>query len=346
MTQNDHADDSRRAQRLRVWIFVAVCAVAVTAVGFAVARAMLTTRQAARTVDGTPIALLPGPPARPFVLFRSLIPGDTWSRVGVAPLSSPNGPRYLSALTCETVYFSGNRGVCLATEDAPLPKYYASIFDDQFRPVHKIALTGVPSRVRVSRDGRRAAVTVFEHGHSYAESGFSTRTTIIDTANGASLGTLEDFSVMRDGKRFQQVDFNFWGVTFAQDGQRFFATLSSGGTPYLIEGSLDRREARVIAPGVECPSLSPDDKRIVFKKRVQQGIGWEWRLWLLDLGTMAERALAESRAINDQVDWLDNAHVLYQDSSAEGTDIWVLGTEGTEGPQRFVHNAFSPAVVR
>src|SRR5206468_1757875 len=160
------------------------------------------------------------------------------------------------------------------------------------------------------------------------------------------LGTLEAFSVSRDGKPFHRVDFNFWGVTFAREGHRFFATLSTGGTPFLIEGDVDRREARVVASGVECPSLSPDDSRIVFKKRVSQGLGWEWRLWVLELSTMSQHALGETRSINDQVDWLDDTHVLYQDSSAEGTDIWILGTEGTDKPQRFVRHAFSPSVVR
>src|SRR5262249_28733502 len=157
-------------------------------------------------------------------------------------------------LVCDTVYFAGNRGMCLSTEETPLPKYYASIFDERFQPLYKVALTGAPSRVRVSSDGRRAAVTVFEHGHSYAESGFSTRTTLFATSSGTSLGNLEEFSITRDGKPFRRVDFNFWGVTFARDGRRFFATLSSGGTPFLIEGDVDRRDARVVAPGVECPS--------------------------------------------------------------------------------------------
>lgn len=339
-------DRSRRTESRRLWTFAAVCGLAAVAVGAAVTRALLEKRDGHPPSAGQTATVLPASPDRPFILFRSLIPGPTWSRVGMAPLTSPDGARYLTALVCETVYFAGNRGVCLSSEESPFLRYYASIFDERFHPLHKVALTGVPSRVRVSRDGGRAAITVFEQGHSYAENGFSTRTTLFDTSSGASLGSLEEFSVSRDGKRFRRVDFNFWGVTFARDGRHFFATLSSGGTPLLIEGDVDRREARVVAPGIECPSLSPDNSRIVFKKRVPQGLSWEWRLWLLDLSTMAQRALAENRSINDQVDWLDDTHVLYQDSSTEGTDIWILGTEGADGPRRFVRNAFSPAVVR
>ena len=46
------------------------------------------------------------------------------------------------------------------------------------------------------------------------------------------------------------------------------ATLSSGGRHYLIKGSVNGRDARVIHEGVECPSLSPDNHRIAFKKRI------------------------------------------------------------------------------
>lgn len=347
MNTDGSPDGSRSAKGRRAWIFAAVCGLAALAVAVSVTRALRDRRDAGPSSAASQTAsALPAPPARPFIMFRSLIPGETWSHVGLAPLASPDGARYLTSMACETVYFAGSRGVCLGIEEAPLPTYYASVFDERFQPLFKMALTGSPSRVRVSPDGRRAAVTVFEHGHSYAEDGFSTRTTLLDTSTGTSLGSLEQFAVSRDGRRFHKVDFNFWGVTFARDGRRFFATLNSGGTPYLIEGNVDDRTARVVASGVECPSLSPDNTRIVFKKRIPSGLTWEWRLWILDLATLAERPLGETRSINDQVDWLDDTHVVYQDSSTEGTNLWTVGTEGTEGPSRFVRNAFSPAVVR
>jgi hypothetical protein len=36
------------------------------------------------------------------------------------------------------------------------------------------------------------------------------------------IGDLEQFTVSRDDQAFANRDFNFWGVTFAADGNRFF----------------------------------------------------------------------------------------------------------------------------
>ena len=137
----------------------------------------------------------------------------------LAPLSAPDGAAYETPLSCDRVYFAGARGVCLAVEGELLKRNVAYVFDDTFTKLHKVRLTGLPSRTRLSPDGRLAAITVFEHGHSYAEDGFSTRTTIVDTAKGSVLTDLEQFTIVRDGVRFKAVDFNFWGVTFTQRQQ-------------------------------------------------------------------------------------------------------------------------------
>ena len=147
-----------------------------------------------------------------------------------------------------------------------------------------MTLTGPPSRTRLSPDGRRAAFTVFDEGHSYADGVFSTRTTIVDTIAGTAIGELESWKVTRDGVPFVNRDFNFWGVTFAPDGNTFYATLRTQGSAYLIEGKVDTREARVLMQGAECPSLSPDQSRIAFKKRLGGSGGW-WQLSLFDLST-------------------------------------------------------------
>jgi hypothetical protein len=83
-------------------------------------------------------------------------------------------------------------------------------------------------------------------------------------------------------------------VTFAEDNNRFYATLGSGGKTYLIEGDIAKREARVLKENAECPSLSPDWSQIVFKKRSMHGIlqRVEWPLHVLDLQTMEEHALS------------------------------------------------------
>jgi len=130
-------------------------------------------------------------------------------------------------------------------------------------------------------------------------------------------------------------------VTFARDSDRFFATLATGGKTYLIEGSVRARTAHVIHENVECPSLSPDGTRIAFKKRGPDSAN-PWRLTVLDLATMRETPLAETRSVDDQAEWLDDDHVLYGLDGA----IWVERADGTGRPKRFMDGAGSPAVVR
>ena len=147
------------------------------------------------------------------------------------------------------------------------------------------------------------------------------------------------------GKPFHAPDFNFWGVTFALDGNRFFVTLASGGIKYLVEGNVDAREGRVLRTGVECPSLSPDNTRIAYKSMV--GHLGMWQLRVYNLQTGADIALTtETRSVDDQADWLDGDHVMYHITGSHGADIWVLRTDGTEAPKILRQYAYSPAVVR
>jgi hypothetical protein len=261
------------------------------------------------------------------------------------PLDTPSAPRFASPLACLRLHVAAGRGVCLATDLATGPRHVAHVLDEAFAPTATIPLTGPPSRARVSRDGRYAAVTVFEQGHSYADAGFSTRTTIIDVTAGKSLGDLEQFTVVRDGRPFRRVDFNFWGVTFAEAPGRFYATLAWAGRPYLVEGDVARRDVRVLAPDVECPSLSPDGTRVAFKRR--QPRGFEWRLWTMRLATLeATPIAAETRSIDDQVEWLDDQRVLYQFPDDSGNHVWVTDADTARPPERFITDAWSPAVVR
>ncbi len=291
---------------------------------------------------------LASPPARPFLMFVGAAPDDAFKRVVLAPLAAPDGPRYITPLTCERVYFAGARGLCLATEsDGPgVGTTVAYVFDETFARLHRIVLAGPPSRTRLSPDGARAAFTVFDEGHSYADGVFSTRTTIVDTATGADLGDLEKYTVLADGQPLARPDFNFWGVTFAKDGNRFFATLRTQGRAFMIEARVDTRVARVVASDAECPSISPDNTRIVFKQQLAGRRGW-WQLSLLDLASGAIRVLpGETHSVDDQVEWLDDSHLLYFRPTEEGNIIWRAAAEWNEPPQPFVHDGFSPAVVR
>ena len=258
--------------------------------------------------------------------------------------------REATPLMCHRVHFAAGHGSCLMVEREFFTTYTAVLFDAGFRPRHRIPLNGIPSRTRVSPDGRHAAITVFVSGHSYADSLFSTETSIVDTDTGESIvANMEELPVVRDGQPFYSLDFNFWGVTFAADGDRFFATLGTGGVMYLVEGSLADRTIRVVTDGIECPALSPDETRVAFKKRMPGGGKPHWRPHVLDLETLEATPLGEARSVDDQVEWLDDEHILYTLPEQIGSpiaDVWVLPADGSGGPEIFLEQASSPTVLR
>jgi hypothetical protein len=243
-------------------------------------------------------------------------------------------------LRCRRVYVAGGRGLCVIEETGGIA-LRALLLDDRLRVVRTLPLSGAVSRARVSSDGRYGAVTTFVSGHSYATPGqFSTATTLIDMKAGRKIANLERFEVTHDGKLIDAPDVNFWGVTFTKDPDRFYATLATGGKTYLIEGSISARTARTLHENVECPSISPDGTRIAFKKLV--GDQGTWRIHVLDLATMRETAIADDRTVDDQVEWLDDGHVLYGASQ----QVWSAPADGSGRPTRFIAQAESPAVLR
>jgi hypothetical protein len=288
--------------------------------------------------------------SQPYVVFqngRGEAGGAAKGHVGLAALDRPRHGRVSTGAVCDRLYFAVNRGLCMHTVTlrriADLvvgqPGYKIQITGPDFEPRHELELRGIPSRARISPDGRYGATTVFISGHSYLDDGYSTQTVLIDMARGKILADLEkDFTVTRDGRRIKEIDFNFWGVTFARRPGHFYATLGTGGKTYLIEGDLRTRRVRVLHEGVECPSISPDNTRLAYKKRIGDG----WRLNVLDLATMRSTPLAEERSVDDQVEWLDDGHILYGLSH----DTWVVRADGTGKPRRFMPDALSPAVVR
>ena len=297
--------------------------------------------------------------------FRTDASPDILGKLAVTPLDALDRISYSSELSCARVHFSGGIGVCLTREAVPggegrkeigladlfglasFTGYSAVVFDSQLRSVARnIKLNGFPSRVRVSPSGRLAAVTVFLSGQSYAALKFSTQTTIIDVGSGKLLADVETFAVTRNGQAFHSPDFNFWGVTFSRDEGIFYATLWSMGKTYLVKGDLAKHAAEVIYEGVECPSLSPDSARIAFKKRTGF-IGGPaiWRISLLDLRTLTDTPLGETRSVDDQVEWLDNNDILYVINENDKSNIWILPVDPNGSPRLWLTGASSPAVV-
>lgn len=275
-----------------------------------------------------------------FVIFRNMAEGKHFGLLSTVSLDDLSQPRIPIELNCERSYFANGYGVCLTAKRGSITTYHAYIFDKTLQWRQELPpLKGIPSRARVSPDGRYAAITVFVSGHSYSPGGFATQVDIYRTTDGSRVAELEQFTVERDGKNFSEIDFNFWGVTFAMDGNHFYATLGTGGQNYLIEGDLSTRHARVMHTGVECPSLSPDGQRVAFK-RLSTNSGWH--IYVLNLQTGVETMLAETRSVDDQVEWLDDNRILY----ALNNEIWVIPSDGGGSPSVFLANAYSPAVVR
>jgi WD40-like Beta Propeller Repeat len=304
--------------------------------GASLASEPVAVQSAVRTTEATSMDAVRGPK----ILFVNMIPDKTVGKLAVAPLANPNSTRAVADLMCERVYYAGGRGVCLTRGGVLKSRYVAKIFDANFRVLRQVTLPGIPSRARVSPDGRYGATTMFVRGDNYASGNFSTRTAITDLATGKQVADLEKLPVTRNGKRFFNRNFNFWGVTFARDDDHFYASLGSGSHTYLLKGSLRTRTLRVIHERVECPSLSPDGTHIAFKRSI--GTRGNWHLYVLDLRTMRETALAGNDPIDDQAEWLDNKRVLYGNDNT----VWQVPADGSGHPTKLLTYAYSPAVIR
>ncbi|GIE31890.1 TolB-like translocation protein; signal peptide [Actinoplanes italicus] len=286
--------------------------------------------------------------SQPHLVFRSTALGQGYGQVAVVPLSAPAGPRAFTSASCERVYATAADAICLSADRGLVTTYKAQLLDTAWAPMRDLPLTGLPSRARLSRDGSLAATTTFVFGDSYANPGqFSTRTVVTRT-DGEVVGDIEKFELVVDGKVITAADKNLWGVTFLDD-DRFYATAASGGKTWLVDGNLSQRRVTSVRGDVECPSLSPDLTRVAFKKHGDLPAG-KWRLAVYDLRNGRETVLAETRSVDDQVEWLDDATVIYglprEDQTSASSDVWAVPADGTGEPKVLVSDAWSPAVVR
>ncbi|MFC9297121.1 TolB family protein [Streptomyces sp. NPDC057011] len=261
------------------------------------------------------------------------------------PAGTPQAGRTASELTCRRFHAAAGTGVCLrSTPGALAQDNQALIVDAELRTQRSFPLAGTPSRARVSPSGRFAAWTVFVSGESYGSAFFSTRTAIVDTRTWELVPSLEEFAILMDGKEYRAADVNFWGVTFSKDDDTFYATLATAGQTHLVKGSISRRTVTSLAQNVECPSLSPDETRIAYKKRVQRGASL-WREHVLDLATLREHPLAEKRSVDDQALWLDDrtlAYALPTEGVVDSTDLWTVPADGGGAPRLLTPSASSP----
>ena len=204
-----------------------LAAICVLAIGGAVGYLLASRKQQqdavrhASPVAQTPLATVQ---AQPRIVFRNTALGSSYGMVGMVALNAPAGARALTGTSCDRVYATQKNLLCLSSTRGVVTTYAAHVLDPNLHASQALPLTGIPSRARLSHDGDYAATTSFTAGDSYAGTSFSTRT-VISKIGGKSYGSLEDFTLVHDGKSIKPVDRNYWGVTFAADDDTFYATV-------------------------------------------------------------------------------------------------------------------------
>jgi hypothetical protein len=278
--------------------------------------------------------------AQPHLVFQNVVRDAGYAKLAIVPLSQPSAARYVTGLTCERAYFAGGHGLCLTSEHGADTVYVGTTFGPDFQPGTRITLAGLPTRARVSPDGRYGAASVQLFGRP-GVTDFLADTNLIDMASGSVVADLTEFAVTRDGAAFEAPDANFYAVTFGSDGNRFYATLRAAADTYLVEGDIAARTLKVLRQNVDSPSLSPDNTRLAFRRQVSSA-GPTWQFFVLDLASMTESPLAETHSIDDQIEWLDTSTLLYGRLGS----IWTVPSDGTGTPSVYVQDGLSPAVVR
>ena len=284
------------------------------------------------------------PIASPFVMFRTLAPRHAFGRIVMAAPGAPFDRR-LTPLSCARVQYAGGTGLCLVEEqDGKAVRQVLYLFDATFALGTRLVLNGIPIRARVSPDGRLASVTTYGEEESAAGERLASESLLIDVASGRVIGDLRSFSVSSSADQPIVPPVDISSVAFA-DNDRFYATLSTPDHRYLVTGSVAGRRLEVIATGLANEAVSPDGRRLLVKK--QTGDRGFWQLVVFDLESHREVSLNQGlRSVDDQVEWLDDGHVVYHEVTEDGTGIWMLPTDGTTAPRLLIADAFSPAVQR
>lgn len=280
------------------------------------------------------------------LVFRDTSSGPGFGHVAALPLTNLAAQRTVSGLRCDRIATAAGTGVCLTAEPGVVSGFATLLVDRHLVETRRITPPGVPNRARMAPNGRSVAWTAFVTGHSYAAAGFSTRTSILDLDSGKFYADIETLQIFRDGRRLRSPSLNLWGVTFTPDGRRFYASASSDGSTYLVEGDIASWEAQVRQENVECPSLSPDSRRIVFKKRVSSSADQPWQLYVLDLASGAQTPIPGTLGIDDQAAWLDGDTLMYaMNRAGGGSDIWAVAADGSAMPRLLVTDASSPSIT-
>lgn len=298
----------------------------------------------------TTLASATGPVPQPGeVVVINRVPGDDYGRLAIR---HEDGTRTLLDRRCLRMHVDAGHGVCLSENDGVVPTYTATLFDaadPAQRDIRSYEIP-LPSRARVSADGSLASSTSFITGSSYEDLTIEASTVVtIGAFDRGQLIGVNQFSVDSTEARYNGGSRMFWGVAFIDDND-FYVTGFFGDVPEIMQGDIDARTLRPTGFEGSCPSLSPDQKTLVFKRaRADEGFD----LVAVDLASGDSWTLAESRSVDDQVEWLDNDTILYalhpdgEESLVQPEfDVWKLDlAEGSE-PEIFLPAADSPAAIR
>ena len=333
--------------RQRIILLSAISAVALIVVLVFGTHAYLRSQTAATTpssISLTPVTSFTGDR----VEFRNTASGADYGKLASVPIDDASGTRSVTAQLCDRVYSTPKLTMCLTTDAGILTTWVALQLGETGEQEQSWSLPGAPSRTRISPNSQLVAETSFVTGVSYSGVGFSTET-IIAASSGESFGDIERFTLLVDGEQVTAADRNIWGVTFVDDDRHFYATAASNGTTWLVYGDLVDKTLTSVRENAECPSLSPDGNQVAFKKNTGTLESPDWRIAVLDLTTMVETVLAEERSVDDQVEWLDDATLLYglpRTDVIGDSDVWSLPADGSGTPTLFIPHAWSPSVVR
>jgi dipeptidyl aminopeptidase/acylaminoacyl peptidase len=313
------------------------------AIGYLVVSVQMGSTEGAASLRGNGRSAHPIAP--PFIIFRALAPREAYGRLAYMGLAPGAKPR-LAPLSCVRMHYAGGRGLCATQETRDVDMLnVAYVFDRTLQRGPRVELDGIATRLRVAPDGRLGAITTYAEEETPEGERLATRTRIVNMRTAQVMTDLREFRIENLNLPPISGPIDFASVAFERDGDRFFATLSTGTERYLVAGSVSERRVSTIRTGVSSEALSPDGRRLAVK-RLLPTRGY-WQLAVIDLTTWQERDLQQGpRSVDDQVEWLDDGHVMYHDVDGESTALWVLPIDGINPPSVLIKDAYSGVVQR
>ena len=126
----------------------------------------------------------------------------------------------------------------------------------------------LPSRARISPNGTFSAVTAFVSGACYADIAAETTTlvTIDEIESTRSVRGANQFTIDSGEARFNNLNPQYWGITFAADEDEIYLTGFFGDRPEIMHGTLNDIVIEPTDWVGSCLSLSPDGKTWSLRK--------------------------------------------------------------------------------